>query len=231
MQNKFDWRSELKNFLPTKRTIFSTSFSIEDQVITDFIAAQNLPIDIFTIDSGRLPNETYQVWQSTIDKYRIKISAYYPNQNEIEKFVSENGIDPFYTSKEMRLQCCNIRKIEPLKRAISGYEIWISGIRAEHSLSRGQKSFFENDENLSITKFYPLLETKEDEVWQIIKDRQIPYNQLYKKGYRSIGCAPCSRAIEPNDDVRAGRWWWENDDAKECGLHMVNGKLVRKTSS
>ena len=227
MQQEFSWQDELRKASLSNRTIFSTSFSIEDQVITDFIADQKLSVDIFTIDTGRLPSETYQVWQRTVDKYQIKISAYYPNQDSIEKFVTTNGINPFYVSKEMRLQCCNIRKTEPLKRALYGYELWISGIRKEHSSGRGQKNFYERDENLSIMKFYPLLEMKEGEVWEVIKNRNIPYNELYNKGYRSIGCDPCSRAIKEGDDIRSGRWWWESDEAKECGLHMVNGRMVR----
>ncbi len=230
MQQEFSWQDELRKASLSNRTIFSTSFSIEDQVITDFIADQKLSVDIFTIDTGRLPSETYQVWQRTVDKYQIKISAYYPHQDSIEKFVTTNGINPFYVSKEMRLQCCNIRKIEPLKRALYGYELWISGIRREHSSGRGQKNFYERDESLSIIKFYPLLEMKEGEVWEIIKNRNIPYNELYNKGYRSIGCDPCSRAIKEGDDIRSGRWWWESDEAKECGLHMVGGKMVRSKS-
>lgn len=196
-------------------------------VITDFIAANHLPIEIFTIDTGRLPEETLKVWQETSDKYQIKIAVYYPNNSALEEFVGENGINSFYQSKKLRLNCCEIRKIEPLKRALNNKELWISGLRKEHSASRFEKDFFEYDQNLNLTKFYPILDLKEAELWEYIEKNQVPFNELYKKGYKSIGCAPCSRAILEGEDARAGRWWWEEDQTKECGLHNINGKLVR----
>lgn len=226
-----NWRENLNLIATRHKAIFSTSFSIEDQLITEFIVTNNLPIKIFTLDTGRLPNETYQVWQETLEKYReqkIQISAHYPDAEKIAEFVEKKGINSFYDSKENRLKCCEIRKVEPLKKALKGYEIWISGIRKEHSKDRNQKDFFERDENLNILKFYPLLETSEDEIWQETKQKAIPHNKLYDQGYRSIGCAPCSRAISSHEDIRAGRWWWEDESGKECGLHLVNGKLVRK---
>lgn len=197
---------------------FSSSFSIEDQVITDFIAANNLPIEIFTLDTGRLPKETYAVWQSTLDKYGIKIAPYYPNQDTLGDFIKDKGINPFYESVELRKTCCGIRKIEPLHRALTGKKIWISGLRKAHSNAREDKDFFEKDDALNVIKFYPLINLSEAEVWQHIEEKRIPFNRLYKQGYRSIGCDPCSRAIGENDDVRAGRWWWEST-SKECGLH------------
>jgi len=201
---------------------FSSSFSIEDQVISDFIAAKNLPIEIFTLDTGRLPQETYDVWQNTLNKYELKITAYYPDEKEISDFVNREGINAFYASKELRLKCCEIRKIRPLQRALKGKKIWISGLRKEHSHNRAGKDFFEKDEALGVIKFYPLLEVSETELWEKIHQNRIPFNRLYKAGYRSIGCAPCSRAIKEGEDLRAGRWWWEDDSKKECGLHNLN---------
>lgn len=215
------WQEKLINISEIYTDIvFSSSFSLEDQIITDFIATNNLPIEIFTLDTGRLPKETYAVWQNTLDRYKVKISAYYPDQNNLESFIKEKGINPFYESVDLRKTCCAIRKIEPLQRALKGKKLWISGLRKDHSSSRLEKSFFEEDENLDIIKFYPLLEVSEAKLWDIINDKNIPFNRLYKSGYRSIGCDPCSRVIGPNDDIRAGRWWWENSQNKECGLHV-----------
>jgi phosphoadenosine phosphosulfate reductase len=216
----YNWQEKLefvtKNF---SDIVFSTSFSLEDQIITDFIAKNNLPIEIFTIDTARLPEETHATWQSSLEKYKIKISVYYPNQNLLAEFVTNNGINAFYESVDKRKNCCAIRKIEPLKRALENKNLWISGVRKEHSLNRNNKEFFEIDEALKLTKFYPLLETSESDLWKYIEENRVPFNRLYKKGYSSIGCSPCSRAVKEGDDIRAGRWWWENDDVKECGLH------------
>jgi len=215
----FSWQEKLvfvgKNF---SDTTFSTSFSIEDQAITHFIAANKLPIVIFTIDTGRLFKETYQLWQKTLDIYGVKISAFYPDAKNIGDFVSQNGIDAFYNSKELRLNCCDIRKVEPLKRALNGKQLWISGVRKEHSNNRSDMDFFELDKNLKIHKFYPLLQTTEEEIWTYLKANNVPFNPLYEQGFKSIGCEPCTRAIEPGEDARAGRWWWEGGK-KECGLH------------
>ncbi|OFW80772.1 MAG: hypothetical protein A2887_00810 [Alphaproteobacteria bacterium RIFCSPLOWO2_01_FULL_40_26] len=213
-----------KKFLETVENfsdiIFSTSFSIEDQLITDFITQEKLPVEIFTIDTGRLPHETHDVWQNTLDKYRIRISTFYPREETLSAFVNQNGINPFYESKELRLKCCEIRKVEPLQRALKDKKLWISGLRKEHSQTRANKNFFEKDEALQLTKFYPLLELSETEIWEEIHQKNIPFNRLYKQGYRSIGCATCTRAIRHDEDIRAGRWWWENDNKKECGLHV-----------
>lgn len=201
---------------------FSTSFGIEDQVIHDFIARKNLQFVIFTIDTGRLPSETYEVWHRNLNKYEKKISVFYPQNEQLENFVNSNGINGFYNSKDLRLKCCEIRKIEPLSRALKGKKIWISGLRREHSLDRSQKNFFEYDNNYNLIKFYPLLDLRLNDVWNYIKENNVPYNKLYDKGYKSIGCAPCSRATEEHEDIRAGRWWWESDSHKECGLHLRN---------
>lgn len=215
-----DWQGKLL-FAVEKfgKISFSTSFSLEDQIITEFIAENNLPVEIFTIDTGRLPQETHDVWQATLEKYSIKITGFAPQNKSLENFNKENGANPFYESKELRLKCCEVRKIEPLRRALIGTDLWISGLRKAHSTSRNQKNFFERDETLNLSKFYPLLDVSEDELWALINQKSIPFNRLYKAGYRSIGCAPCSRAIKATDDIRSGRWWWEDNSKKECGLH------------
>ncbi|MFT6077652.1 MAG: phosphoadenosine phosphosulfate reductase [Myxococcota bacterium] len=197
---------------------FSTSFSLEDQIITHFIQKNKLPIEIFTLDTGRLFKETYDVWQKTLDIYGVKIQAFYPDAFLIGDFVSKNGIDAFYSSKDLRTSCCHIRKVEPLKRALKDKDLWISGLRSGHSSSRDDKDFIERDENLNITKFYPLLHLNEDGVRDYLKKNNVPYNELYDSGFSSIGCAPCTRAVEDGEDPRAGRWWWE-ESSKECGLH------------
>lgn len=198
---------------------FSTSFSLEDQVILHHIAAENLPISVFTLDTGRLFSETYSVWTASKEKYAVPIKAYTPDFRLLEPFVNEKGPNAFYESVENRRQCCFIRKVEPLKRALAGQKIWITGIRAEHSGNRSQLSLLEWDEGNKLTKYSPLLHWTQDEIKIYIKDHDIPYNILHDRGFVSIGCAPCTRAIRPGEDFRAGRWWWEDAGKKECGLH------------
>jgi phosphoadenosine phosphosulfate reductase len=199
--------------------VFSSSFSYEDQVITHMIASQQLPIQIFTLDTGRLFAETYSVWNSTIDRYHIKIKAYYPDPIFLESFVHENGPNAFYESVENRKECCYIRKVEPLKRALAGNAIWVTGLRAEHSSARQDLHAIEWDESNQIIKYHPLLNWSTEQVAAYIQDNNIPYNPLHDKGFVSIGCAPCTRAIKAGEDFRAGRWWWEDANKKECGLH------------
>lgn len=197
---------------------FSTSFSFEDQVITEMV--KNLPLKIFTLDTGRLFEETYNTWNLTRSKYKVNIKAYYPDPGELEPFVQINGPDSFYRSVDNRKTCCDIRKVHPLKRALKGNKVWITGLRAEHSAARENLSPFEWDESNQIIKFHPLLFWTTDEVRDYIQQNQIPYNNLHDKGFVSIGCAPCTRAIQPGEDFRAGRWWWEDAGKKECGLHV-----------
>lgn len=220
---EMNWQEKLRYIAGFDDVVFSTSFSLEDQIITDFIAKNNLNIEIFTIDTGRLFEQTYKVWQETLHRYyKTKIKTFYPETNLLEEFVTKNGVNSFYDSKDLRLTCCSIRKVEPLGRALNGKKIWISGIRAEHSSNRADKGFFEMDEGRDIVKFYPLFDFSMDEVWAEIEQKKIPFNALYKEGFSSIGCAPCTRKIEVGEDLRAGRWWWENDEKKECGLHSKN---------
>jgi phosphoadenosine phosphosulfate reductase len=210
--------SLLTKQFPGKVT-FSSSFSFEDQAIAHDILSNQLPISIFTLDTGRLFAETYSVWSATNEKYQTHIKAYYPNQDKLQEFVDVKGPNSFYESVENRKGCCFIRKVEPLKRALAGNEIWITGLRAEHSPERKDLHLFEWDEGNQIIKYNPLLYWTTEEVRKYINENNIPYNPLHDKGFVSIGCAPCTRAIRPGQDFRAGRWWWEDQSKKECGLH------------
>ncbi len=197
----------------------SSSFSWEDQVLSHFVLEAGLDIEIFTLDTGRLFPETYMVWSKTNERYQTKIKAYYPAQGEVEKYVNEKGPNAFYNAIADRKECCFIRKVEPLKRALKNKSIWITGLRAAHSPERQDLQTLEWDEGNAITKYNPLLHTTTEELKKIIRDHSIPYNPLHDKGFVSIGCAPCTRAIQPGEDFRAGRWWWEENTKKECGLH------------
>lgn len=202
------------------KVTFSTSFSYEDQVITHEIASRQLPVTIFTLDTGRLFPETYSVWNNTREKYNTHVQAYYPDYRLLEEFISEKGPSAFYESVENRKQCCYIRKVEPLKRALQGYSIWITGLRAEHSPDRKSLVQLEWDESNQLIKYHPLLHWTNDDVKQYINKHNVPYNILHDRGFVSIGCAPCTRAVKPGEDFRAGRWWWEDAAKKECGLHV-----------
>ncbi|NVM63399.1 phosphoadenosine phosphosulfate reductase [Mucilaginibacter sp. SG538B] len=199
--------------------VFSTSFGWEDQVISHMIFANNLPIKVFTLETGRLFRETYSVWAATMNRYQKPIHAYYPNNELLEEMVSKKGPNSFYESVENRKECCGIRKIEPLKRALKGNKIWITGIRAEQSVNRHDMHDLEWDEQNQLVKFHPIFSWTLDEVKAYIKQYNIPYNSLHDKGFPSIGCMPCTRAVAEGEDFRAGRWWWEDQSKKECGLH------------
>ena len=199
--------------------VFSTSLGYEDQVVSHIIFSNNLPIDVFTIDTGRLFKETYYVLNSTFERFQTPIKVFYPQTEALEKMVSNKGPLSFYESIDNRKECCFIRKVEPLKRALKGKKIWITGIRAEQSGNRQDMPLLEWDEGNQITKFHPILHWTLDEVKAYIRKHNIPYNPLHDRGFVSIGCAPCTRAIKEGEDFRAGRWWWEQNDKKECGLH------------
>jgi len=201
------------------KVVFSSSLGYEDQVITHFIFSNNLPIAIFTLDTGRLYNETYSVLQSTLERYKKPIKVFYPQTIAIEKLLTEKGPISFYESVENRKECCFIRKVEPLQRALKGYDIWVTGIRAEQSKERKDISSVELDKVNKIIKFHPILNWTLEDVKQYIAKNNIPYNPLHNRGYVSIGCAPCTRAIKSGEDFRSGRWWWEEKNKKECGLH------------
>lgn len=200
------------------KVVFSTSLGQEDQVITQLIASQNLPIQIFSLDTGRLFPETLELLARTESKYKTRIMVYYPERESVEHLVTDIGINGFYESVENRKSCCYVRKVEPLKRALAGNEVWVTGLRAEQSANRNSMKRIEWDEANQILKYNPLLDWSFDQMIAYIEEYKIPYNPLHDKGYISIGCAPCTRAILPGEDPRAGRWWWENSK-KECGLH------------
>jgi phosphoadenosine phosphosulfate reductase len=201
------------------KVVFSTSFGQEDQVITALIAKNNLPITIFTLDTGRLFQETYDVFHKTLKKYKIDIKTYFPETSAVEELLNKKGPNSFYESVENRKECCFIRKVAPLTKALKGNEIWITGLRAEQSENRNDLQEFEYDEKFQVIKYNPLLKWTLEEVQKYIDDNNVPQNALHKQGFVSIGCAPCTRAITPGEDIRAGRWWWESSH-KECGLHQ-----------
>jgi phosphoadenosine phosphosulfate reductase len=202
------------------QTIFTSSFGVEDQVITEKIFSNNLPIRVITLDTGRLFPETYEVFSQTIIKYKKKIEVYFPDYLSVEKLVTEKGPYSFFDSVEDRKECCRIRKVIPLRRALAGMSCWISGIRSEQSDNRGQMSDIEFDEEKKLFNYHPLFDWSLEDVEKYIKEKSIPYNPLYDKGYLSIGCEPCTRPVIKGRDFRSGRWWWENEGNKECGCHV-----------
>ncbi|KPQ09037.1 MAG: phosphoadenosine phosphosulfate reductase CysH [Algoriphagus marincola HL-49] len=201
-----------------EKVVFSTSLGQEDQVITQLIVSKNLPIQIFSLDTGRLFPETLELLARTESKYKTRIKVFYPETTSVERLVSDMGINGFYESVENRKSCCFVRKVEPLKRALAGNEVWVTGLRAEQSANRNSMKRIEWDEANQILKYNPLLDWSFDQMLTYIEEHKIPYNPLHDQGFISIGCAPCTRAILPGEDARAGRWWWE-DSKKECGLH------------
>jgi phosphoadenosine phosphosulfate reductase len=201
------------------KVVFSTSFGQEDQVITDLISKNDLPIALFTLDTGRLFQETYDVFHKTLKKYKKEIKVCFPEASAVEQLLEEKGPNSFYETVENRKECCFIRKVAPLTKALKGNTIWITGLRAEQSENRSDLALFEYDAHFDIIKFNPLLKWTLAEVQKYLDDNNVPQNTLHQKGFISIGCAPCTRAISPDEDIRAGRWWWESSH-KECGLHQ-----------
>lgn len=201
------------------KVVFTTSFGYEDQVVCDIICSNQLPVEIVTLDTGRLFEETYKVFKRTIEKYKISIKTYHPNGDEVGQLLEQKGPFSFYESVENRKECCFIRKVKPLQKALSDKKVWITGLRAEQSANRETLDALQWDKGFELIKYNPLHNWTLDEVKQHIKSNNVPYNVLHDRGFVSIGCAPCTRAIQPGDDFRAGRWWWENNSKKECGLH------------
>lgn len=202
----------------TDKVVFSTSFGQEDQVITDFIDKAKAAITIFTLDTGRMFQETYDVFHRTQKKYTTAIKVYFPEAKAVEELLEKKGPNSFFDSVENRKECCSIRKVVPLKKALAGNDVWITGLRAEQSENRSDLNLFEYDDHFKIIKFNPLLKWTLAEVQKYIDVNKVPQNSLHKKGFVSIGCAPCTRAIAEGEDIRAGRWYWEQSH-KECGLH------------
>lgn len=197
----------------------SSSLGLEDQVLTDMVCSIDQNTRIFTLDTGRLFPETYDLIDRTNKKYGIRMQVYFPEAGQVEEMVKSKGINLFYNSIEERKSCCFVRKIAPLRRAFSGLSVWICGLRRDQSVTRAEMQPVEWDEVNGLIKLNPLIDWSEEQVKNYISDHKVPYNPLHDKGYPSIGCQPCTRAVFPGEDLRAGRWWWESPDTKECGLH------------
>lgn len=210
---------KLTEYFPGK-VVFSSSLGQEDQVITDIIFKNDLPVKVFTIDTGRLFNETYELLDRVAARYKKQVQVYFPEAVDVEAFVTSKGINSFYESVENRKACCHVRKVIPLNRALNGAKVWITGLRAEQSDNRKDMRMIEWSEERQLYKFNPLINWSYEQMIDYIKEHNVPYSRLHDKGFISIGCAPCTRAIEPGEDARAGRWWWETSQ-KECGLHAV----------
>ncbi|MFC5480718.1 phosphoadenylyl-sulfate reductase [Massilia suwonensis] len=208
-------------------SVFASSLAAEDMVLTDLILKAKLPIGIFSLETGRLHKETLAVLDAVKEHYGYDIALFRPQTEAVDAYVAQNGLNAFYDSVEMRRECCRVRKVEPLGRALLGNQAWITGQRRAQSATRSDLRVEEDDPAHMMTKFNPLADWTEENVWEYIRANQVPYNALHDRGYPSIGCEPCTRAIQPGEDVRAGRWWWENPESKECGLHVVDGKLIR----
>ena len=213
-----------RDFTPA---VFASSLAAEDMVLTDLILKAKLPIAIFSLETGRLHAETLAMIDRVKDTYDYDIALFRPDPLAVERYVTQNGLNAFYESVDMRKECCRIRKVEPLGRALAGKRAWITGQRRAQSATRAELAVQEDDLSHAMQKFNPLTDWSEENVWDYLRTHQVPYNALHDRGFPSIGCEPCTRAVQPGEDVRAGRWWWENPESKECGLHVVDGKLIR----
>lgn len=204
---------------------FANSLGAEDMVLTDLIARFQPDIEMFSLDTGRLPQETYDLMQTVRTRYTLKI--YFPEAQQVEAYVEQSGVNGFYESIENRKACCFIRKVGPLKRALAGKKAWITGMRRDQAVTRGSLQLSAFDEDQGLQKYNPLLDWSNDDVWAYIKQYDVPYNKLHDNFYPSIGCAPCTRSVTPGEDIRSGRWWWESAEGKECGLHVASGLTKR----
>jgi len=226
---------------------FANSLGAEDMVLTDLIAKLPIPSpqsspasgqggerekqllipEMFSLDTGRLPQETYDLMQAVRERYSVPLKIYFPDNKLVEEYVAQNGINGFYDSVELRKRCCHIRKVEPLRRALSGKRAWITGMRRDQAVTRGSLEISCFDPDHGLQKFNPLLDWTNAEVWEYIKQNDVPYNKLHDRFYPSIGCAPCTRSVTPGEDIRSGRWWWESAEGKECGLHVASTPIKR----
>jgi phosphoadenosine phosphosulfate reductase len=213
-----------RDFTPA---VFASSLAAEDMVLTDLILKADLPIAIFSLETGRLHAETLAMIDRVKETYDYDIALFSPDPLAVERYVTQNGLNAFYESVDMRKECCRIRKVEPLGRALTGKRAWITGQRRAQSATRAELAVQEDDLSHAMQKFNPLTDWSEENVWDYLRSNNVPYNALHDRGFPSIGCEPCTRAVQPGEDVRAGRWWWENPESKECGLHVVDGKLIR----
>ena len=205
---------------------FANSLGAEDMVLTDIIARNGLDVSMFSLDTGRLPQETYDLMQAVRKHYAISLQVYFPDNARVEEYVVQRGINGFYDSLENRKGCCFVRKVEPLRRALVGYGAWITGMRRDQAVTRGTLKISAYDADFGLQKFNPLLDWTNKEVWTYIRQQDVPYNKLHDQFYPSLGCAPCTRSISPGEDIRAGRWWWEHPENKECGLHVSHAPQV-----
>ena len=210
------------------RIVFTTSFGLEDQALTHWIFGSGLDIAVVTLDTGRLFPETYALWSETEQRYGKRIRGVYPRGEALEELVADQGIDGFYLSVEARKACCGVRKVEPLRRALGGVSAWVTGLRADQSTNRLGMELVSFDPSYGLIKANPLLDWSRDALFSFVKENGVPLNPLHERGFPSIGCAPCTRAIRPGEPERAGRWWWEDEARKECGLHVAeDGRLTR----
>ena len=228
MQQKIDQvvevlRQAVRDFSPV---CFASSLGAEDMVLTDLIDKYGLDIEVFSLDTGRLPQETYTLMQAVSERYTTPLKVYFPDPASVERYVTENGVNGFYGSVDARKACCFARKVEPLRRALKERGAWITGLRRDQAVTRGSLEVSSFDADFGLQKFNPLLEWSNKEVWAYIRQNDVPYNKLHDQFYPSLGCAPCTRSVTPGEDIRAGRWWWENPDSKECGLHVSAVKRI-----
>lgn len=208
--------------------VFTTSFGLEDQALTHLIREADINVRFVTLDTGRLFPETYDVWVRTEARYGLKVEAYHPRAGALDALVNRVGINGFYQSTQSRHDCCGVRKVEPLDRALQGAGVWLTGLRADQSGNRQVMDFISYDVGRGLLKVNPLLDWSRDQVAALVHDADVPYNTLHDRGFLSIGCAPCTRAVASGEPERAGRWWWEQDQTRECGLHLsADGRLVR----
>ena len=213
------------------RIVFTTSFGLEDQALAHLIFTDRLDIEVVTLDTGRLYPSTYKVWQETEERYGRRIRSYHPDPEALSAVIADSGINGFYHSRAARLDCCGVRKVEPLGRALAGAQAWVTGLRADQSGQRNDVKLVAWDEGHRLVKLAPLVDWSREAVVDFCAAQRVPINSLHAQGYPSIGCEPCTRAIRPGEPERAGRWWWENDEAKECGLHIAaDGRLGRRAA-
>ncbi len=213
----------LRDFSPV---CFANSLGAEDMVLTDLIARNQLEIEMFSLDTGRLPQETYDLMQEVRERYSVPLKIYFPDSKAVEEYVTRNGVNGFYGSVEARKSCCFVRKVEPLRRALRGKRAWVTGLRRDQAVTRGTLEISSFDADQGLQKFNPLLDWTNRDVWAYIRQHDVPYNKLHDQFYPSLGCAPCTRSISPGEDIRAGRWWWEDPMSKECGLHVTQSPSV-----
>ncbi len=207
---------------------FANSLGAEDMVLTDIIAKNQLNIAMFSLDTGRLPQPTYDLMQQLNDRYSVPLKVYFPDNSSVERYVEQHGINGFYDSIDARKGCCFVRKVEPLRRALRGNKAWVTGLRRDQAVTRGGLEISSHDADFGMQKFNPLLEWSNKDVWAYIRKYDVPYNKLHDQFYPSLGCAPCTRSISLGEDIRAGRWWWENPEDKECGLHVAKPMLLKR---